>query len=78
MLTKQTCIQQINYLLESSWSKKELRMGKVYELRWENISVAKSVIPLYVEKGWIIKKEAVLYGNDRSLLIYVLKPDRYR
>jgi|1_EtaG_2_1085319.scaffolds.fasta_scaffold347195_1 hypothetical protein len=76
-MTEKELVQGLNYLLESFWTKKDLEVGKVYRVSWDDICAIKTVIPMYVDRGWIIKKEALLLGGSRDLLLYVLKPIEY-
>lgn len=67
-------ILQINQICRSVWSKKEEKHGKVVEIKWQDRKAASKVIPLYVEKGWIVSTEVLLDKRGRTVIVNLKKP----
>lgn len=68
-------IRQINQIVKQPWTKKELDEGKTVPIHWEDIVIARAVIPKFISKGWVIKKkEAMLDSSGRKMILYITKP----
>ena len=68
-------IRHINKIVKQPWTKQELEEGKSVPIHWEDIVVAKEVIPKFISKGWIIKKkEALIDSSGRKMILYITKP----
>lgn len=72
---KDAVIKYINKVLESSWSEKEVKMGKnIYCLSdWK--TVLPSVTLLYEEHGWLIEKSVVITSTNRQFFLNIKNPN---
>ena len=69
-------ILHINKVCRSPWSEEDDKKGKTIPVKWSNRMVALSVVPLFEEKGWVIKREVMLEKSGRSLILHVQRPPR--
>ena len=74
-LLAESMIREINRIVRSGWTKKELSEGKELIFLWEDIEVVKEVIPKFIDKGWVIKKkQALCESSGRKIILSITKP----
>ena len=68
-MQKDHLVKIINAVLKEPWTADDMKDGKnVYCMpAWKNS--IKTVLPLYIEKGWIIQKRVSISSRGRQLFI---------
>ena len=68
-------VREINNTVRRVWTQEELEGGKPLIFLWEDLDIVRKVIPLFVEKGWIIKKkQALCESSGRKIIVHITKP----
>ena len=75
-IRRKLMILHINKVCREEWSLKDDKKGKTLRVRWSNRAPALSVLHLYEENGWIIKREALLEKSGRFLFITIKRPKK--
>ena len=78
-MTKQllvaSLIKQLNKKLREPWSETDLLRGKQISVLWEDMEIGREVVPMFIDKGWVIKKkEALIEASGRKILLFITKP----
>ncbi len=73
-LKQRFLIKRANKVCKDYWSQRDLNKGKDVMFPWEYYEAALSVIPLYLEKGWLISKTAMLSSGPRMIVLNFRKP----
>ncbi len=68
-------VKEINRIVREVWTPKELFHGKEIIFPWGELDIVKQVIPLFIEKGWLIKKKQALFeSTGRKIVVHICKP----
>jgi hypothetical protein len=73
-ISKETLIMLINQQLRKDWTFDDYTNGKPVDLQWKWIPVMEEALSIYRDKGWEIKKQAVLDGEGRKLQLRFKNP----
>mgnify|MGYP001187155149 CR=1 FL=1 len=69
-----TLIKYINKVLQSTWSSKEVKEGKIIVCMPGWVKTAKEVSSLYEEEGWIVEIGVSITSKERSYFMKVKHP----
>jgi hypothetical protein len=73
-VSKETLIMLINHFLRKDWTYDDYANGKPIEMQWSWGPALENVLSIYRDKGWEIKKLAVLDGDGRKLQLRFKNP----
>jgi hypothetical protein len=68
-------MESINKTLDSTWSKKQLALGKWFEIRseWDR-KIVKNLIKQYESAGWAVVRRAELSRKGTKLFLVIAHP----
>ena len=72
-MNEKTLIVEINKILKSNWSSKQLATGKWIEVKWEWAGFIGHAVNQYKECGWKVVKQMELgsQGKRRAWLVFI-------
>ncbi len=74
-MDERTLIENINKVLESRWSRKQMAYGKWIEVKWDWVGFIGKVVKLYKSKGWEITKHVELSSEEgRRIFLSFVNP----
>jgi hypothetical protein len=73
-ISKETLIMLINQQLRKDWTYDDYENGKAIDLQWRWIPIIEQALMMYRDKGWEIKKFAILDGEGRKLQLRFKNP----
>lgn len=73
-MQKNNLVKIINKILRDPWSIKDIKEGKDLQCMPAWTLSVKEVIPLYLEKGWLVKKKLAITSKGRHLSLNFKHP----
>ena len=74
-MKKEVLVKMINSVLRKPWSDSDIRNGKEIHCMPSWFEPLRDLIPKYLEKGWIVKKNLSISSKGRNLSLIFKHPE---
>ena len=73
-MEESTLVQEINKILKSKWSQKQVAQGKWIEAQWAWMGLIGRTVDKYRECGWRVTKQVELGPDGRRVWLVFVNP----